>query len=151
MPSDLIEVECHTLDHLEAQIPGARLIFMDVEGSEYSVLKGGHDYITTHSPILVMEAGPKQLGHHQVTLLDLYNELQSLNYSAFEITRFGLKRVLPDSFPSYTSNWLCIPEAKVESIVPRVKRMLLLCGFMPCVRHINPLCVKRPSDLPKKL
>jgi FkbM family methyltransferase len=52
----MVEVETDSIDRIvEAHyfLPG--LIKIDVEGAEYSVLKGGETYFKTHSPLVIME------------------------------------------------------------------------------------------------
>lgn len=57
----VIEVECVTLDALRQMLGPCRAIFMDVEGAEIDILRGGTSYLQEFQPIIVLEASPKTL------------------------------------------------------------------------------------------
>lgn len=136
---DTIEVTCHTLDSLQDEIGPAAFIFIDAEGAEHSILNGGRAYLRDHDPVLVLEAGAKQLAHYGLTPHDLYTQLASLDYAVFDIARFGLTPVAAESFKPATSNWLGVPRARRASILPRARRYLRLSGWLPCLPYLNPL------------
>ena len=49
-------VESATLDNFSLDMaPGPALIKIDVEGAELKVIKGGADYLSNHSPVIIME------------------------------------------------------------------------------------------------
>lgn len=139
---DIILVECRSLDSLQESILPASFVFMDVEGAEYSVLKGGQTYFQTHKPAMIVEASAKHLKHFDLTLRNLYDYLGELGYVIFDITRFGLAPVRPEDFSTSTSDWLCIQEAQVAEMIPKIKRALLLSAFMPCIPGLNPISRK---------
>jgi FkbM family methyltransferase len=140
---NLIKIESYTLDSLKEEVGKASLVFMDAEGSEYSIIRGGYHYFRDYKPAIILEAGTKQLGQHGLTLQDLYDEVTGLEYAIFDIARFGLKPVTPQTFSFSTMNWLCIPASKQPCLITHIQKQLFLCGLMPCVRFCNPLSKKR--------
>jgi FkbM family methyltransferase len=137
-----LEVECRTLDSMQAELGAAAFVFMDTEGAEYSILRGGQAWFGTHQPVLVLEAGANQLKKQGLTLQALYDEVTRLGYAVFDIARFGLSPVTPGSFKTSATNWLCLPTTRAADLLPRLRRSLTLCGWMPCVPLLNPMTRK---------
>jgi FkbM family methyltransferase len=132
-----VEVHCSTLDSLSRDIDPARIIFMDTEGEEIRILRGAEGYIQQCRPAIVLEASPQLLDRAGFTIGDLYREVTDLGYTPYKIVRFGLEKVtLPD--PDNIDNWLCLTPDQ-RPVVGRVRRSILACGLMPCVRGLNPL------------
>lgn len=130
-----IEVEVTMLDRFVEWQP--KLIYMDVEGSEVDVLRGGAQLIEKARPYIVCEASPKCLDRMGYTLKDLYDVLISYGYKVYEISRFGLSQV--DGLDYVRSkDWFCTPSNDDEA-VKKVSRMILRCALMPCVLGLNPM------------
>lgn len=134
-----ILVDCTSLDAIQESFDRVTLVFMDAEGAEMSILKGGEQFYKKFQPITVVEAGARQLSYVGLELSDLYKQIIALDYLPFAITRLGLQLVDSKHFPSKTQDWLCVPVYKVNIVVPSVIRYLRLCGLLPCIPHVNPL------------
>lgn len=132
----VIEVECVTLDSLQQTLGPCRAIFMDVEGAEIDILRGGTSYIQEFQPIIVLEASPKTLQRAGFNLYNLHEQIAALGYQAFRIGRLGVRKV--DLASSSTSNWLCVPLSK-QHILASVKQMIRRSGFFPCIPGLNPM------------
>jgi FkbM family methyltransferase len=132
-----LRVDCETLDNLLAAIGPVHLIFMDVEGEELNVLRGGLRQLRARRPPLVLEASPKLLERAGATIGALHRLLLDLGYAVYEIARFGLKPAAPAQ-QARACNWLCLSsEDRVRR--GRIARCLLRAGLLPCVRGLNPL------------
>jgi FkbM family methyltransferase len=139
--SNSIEVHCVTLDSLSSQIDAVRIIFIDAEGSEMNILKGGRKLISRDKPHIVLEASPKLLLRAGSSIFELLTEISNLDYVAHRIGRVRLKRIL-SSNKIQKSNWLCVHESMRD--IPRLaNKYLMLCGLLPCVAGINPLTRKK--------
>src|SRR5579872_6576850 len=139
--TNIIEVECATLDSLSPMIGTARMIFIDTEGAETAVIEGAGEYITRHQPAIVLEASPQLLVRAGSSLEELHVLLKSLAYETFVISRFGL--AVPRKLETaHSANWLCLPAGRQMS-VRRIRRFLGACGLLPCVSGLNPLSNSR--------
>lgn len=136
-PSEKIRVRCVTLDSLASQLGPARIIFMDVEGEEVNILRGGVNYLRAFKPHLVLEAAPKLLQRAGYELSDLRRTLDELEYDAYEITRFGLKPVEPEK-QRKTRNWLCLGKDQ-NALVSKIRLSILRSALLPCLPGLNPL------------
>ncbi len=136
-------VDCHTLDMLSDDIGHAAALFIDTEGEEVRVLRGGRKYISTHLPYIIIEASDRNLQRSGFSLQDLHTELCTLGYMMYEITRLGLRPAMPGE-PSGLQNWFCHPRG-AESSVRRVSRIILASALLPCIPGIHPL-----KRLPKR-
>ncbi len=135
--TETVNVHCSTLDSLSGDIGRASIIFMDTEGEEIRVLRGAASYIQEFHPAIVLEASPSLLHRAGFTIDDLHEEVTTRGYVPYKIVRFGLERVaFPD--PDNVDNWLCVPNDQ-RHVVGRVRRCILSCGLMPCIRGLNPL------------
>lgn len=141
-----IDVECRTLDSMKDVVGNSELIFMDAEGAEYSILRGGTEYFQDFHPAIVVEAGKKQLGHHGLTLDDLFSQLEAMNYRVYEITRLGLRLIRPPDFNAKTSDWFCVHNSEQQVKVGRVALSLKRCGLIPCIPGLNPMTSVRHSN-----
>lgn len=143
---DIIQIECRTLDSMSRQIGPAKLIFLDTEGAEHSIVQGAQQYLETFTPTIVLEAGPRQLALHGLSLQDLFDTLVNMNYNIFDISRFGLTPVDPSMFSTSTSDWLCIHASQHTSLMHKIKKSLRLCGWMPCISLLNPITRKSRKE-----
>lgn len=136
-PSEIIRVPCATLDSLTPEFGPARIIFMDVEGEEVNILRGGASYLREFRPHLVLEASPKLLRRSGYELHDLRKTLEELGYDVFEITRFGLKPASPGAQRG-TRNWLCLGKNQ-NALFNKARRSLVRAAWLPCLPGLNPL------------
>lgn len=136
-PEALVAVEVRTLDSLADEMGRARMLFMDTEGAEVSILEGGLEYLGRARPLLVLEASPKLLERAGRSLEALFDLLLGLQYSVFAIGRLSLKSVVrPDA--TRACNWICLPEEE-EDLLPDLQRSFRRCGLCPCWRGLNPM------------
>ena len=134
------QVECLTLDGFLAGKQPPRLVLIDVEGAEVGVLRGAAETLRAHRPAVIVEAGVTQLKRFGHTLADLEAALSGHGYRLFGLSRYGLSEPRRDrSRGRGTENWLALPPDRAEE-APRLRRHLLLCGLLPSVRFLNPLC-----------
>ncbi len=132
-----IQVKCVTLDSLGEEIGPARLVFVDAEGSEPAILRGGRAYLSRYRPALVLEASPQLLARGGYRIGDLCIELANLSYEAYRVSRLGLKK--PAVCPmAKAANWLCLHESRLGA-VKAVEKSLRRCGLLPCLPGFNPL------------
>jgi FkbM family methyltransferase len=136
-PSERIRVPCATLDSLMPQFGRASVIFMDVEGGEVNILRGGVDYLRAFRPHLVLEAAPKLLRRAGYELKDLLQTLEDFEYVVYEITRFGIKPAAPDE-QCRTRNWLCLGKDQ-QALANKVRLSILRSALLPCLPGLNPL------------
>ncbi len=137
--AETIEVDCVTLDSLS--IKNAKLIFIDAEGADLSILQGGKNYLKENKPAIVLECYPKFLARSGFTVKDLYSTIKDLGYEAFEISRAGLKQIKSPENYNKVRNWLCIHSSKIDD-VKTVDRYIKICGLLPCIPGINPMSKK---------
>ncbi len=139
--AEKIRVQCVTLDSLMPQIGPAQIIFMDAEGEELNILRGGDRYLRAFRPHLVLEASPRLLQRAGCELSDLHRTLDDLEYAVYEITRFGLKPVEPagqSKWRKTTRNWLCLGKDR-SALAGRIRRNILRSALLPCLPGLNPL------------
>jgi FkbM family methyltransferase len=139
-PADmtLIDVECRTLDEFAEQLRGVRLIVADAEGSEVSILRGGHRVLEAEQPALVLEASQPHQRRAGLGLDQLHAELSRLGYKPFVIAGLTVEAVVDPLAAPQHSNWLCLPEGRVH-LIGRVRRYLRRCGLSPFMLGLNPL------------
>jgi len=131
------DVDCRTLDSLADELGHASALFIDTEGEEMRVLRGGRVYISRYRPFIVIEASEKNLRRSGFSLNDLYNELRGLEYTIHEIGAIGLC----DASPATTSgvhDWFCHPRSR-DDAARKVSRTILASALLPCIPGIHPL------------
>lgn len=140
----VIEVPCVTLDSQAERLGAAQLIFIDAEGAEVGILRGGAEYIRAHEPGLVVEVAPTHLRRAGTSVEELHETLNELGYESFMFRSLGFELVdAPDS--SLPCDWLCLPGSRVDA-VHTVTRLLRRCALTPCIPGLNPLVgARRPS------
>lgn len=130
-------MECMTLDSLAEEIGPSRLMFMDTEGEEPNILRGGSKYIYTHRPRMVLEASPQLLRRSGSSITELYGILAGADYCVYEITRIGVRKLeLQQTYNR--ANWLCLPREQAE-LSKVVEHSIRRVAFMPCIGGLNPL------------
>lgn len=113
----------------------------DVEGAEPLLLRGARHYVTKYKPTIILEADPKLLRRAGSSLDALLSELALLEYRAFEIVRFGVIPFVKKKHV-WAGNWLCVPADRTD-IVQSVGAGIRRVGLLPCVRGVNPLCIRK--------
>jgi FkbM family methyltransferase len=125
-----------TLRRLDDVLPDDKVsaIFMDVEGAELRVLRGGEKLLDSQRPVIVLEASEVLQARLGSSLQEVAAFLKSHRYTSFEIARYGLR----DIAPGPATNWACIPDEKPE-LRRKIDRSILLSGVLPPLRHVSPL------------
>jgi FkbM family methyltransferase len=134
----MTEVECRTLDEFAGELRGVRLVVADAEGSEVSILRGGHRVLAAEQPALVLEASQPHQRRAGFGLEQLHEELLEIGYEPFAITGLTIEEIVDPRAAPYHSNWLCLPHDRLH-LIPRVRRYLRRCALSPCVLALNPL------------
>jgi FkbM family methyltransferase len=133
--SATIEVESVTLDSMEDVLGDPRMLFVDVEGSEVNVIRGGASMIARSRPHIFIEANPKALNTLGFTAGELKSELIRFGYTIAKVERFGLSAVAETEFRGY-QNWICVQQPR--QLQP-LQRFLRMCALLPCVPFVHPL------------
>ncbi len=136
-PDKDIAVPCRTLDSLILSYGAVSAVFIDVEGHELEVLRGGRHVIHEHHPPIVLEASPKLLRRAGESLETLAQLLSSMDYLAHEISRFGI-RTRVDLGSRRATNWLCVHKS-TTSAAASASRMIRRAGLLPVLGGLNPL------------
>lgn len=137
--ADAVTVRCIALDSIADSIERLRLMHVDVEGAEVSVLRGAARIIAREQPYLVLEASPKLLKRMGASLRALHDQCKAMGYSPYEIRRAGLRRVEVGELDTiHAANWLCVPDQEMDE-VGRIGRVIGRAGVMPCVWGVNPI------------
>ena len=131
-----IDVECVTLDSLRRELGPCQAIFMDAEGAEIDILRGGRSYMTEFQPVVVLEASPRHLKRSGFDLHDLYQEVTILGYKAYHIGRFSVRDISLTT--NRAANWLCLP-ASQQGALASVNWLIRRCGLLPCIAGLNPM------------
>jgi FkbM family methyltransferase len=102
-----IRVPLLTLDSLNFQYP-VGLIKIDVEGTEFDVLRGAGELIKDSKPILLWEASVTISSENYFACLSL---LSDLNYKSFEVQKGSdlMERLSNQPAPDYDFNVISIP------------------------------------------
>lgn len=134
--SQSLEVQCITLDSLYEELGHCTALFMDVEGAEADVLRGGKKYISAFHPVIVLEATPSLQERSGYSLETLFNEIRELGYTVYRVGRWKLTDI--DLSTKRGGNWVCVPQARL-GLLNAINRKLILCGLLPCIPGLNPL------------
>lgn len=86
-----------------------KVIKIDVEGAEYSVLKGGIKLIKKCKPYILLEAGSKSTGKYGVTPKEFYNFFTDINYHITTLSRYFINKN-PFNYEEFQNNWLNGPD-----------------------------------------
>jgi FkbM family methyltransferase len=137
--TETIKVDCRKLDSIAKDIGPPNVIFIDAEGEEVRILRGGKEYIKLSHPTIVLEASAKLLRRAGSSLDILYEEMEGLGYSPYQISRLGLRKVDSNNMRSF-GNWVCVYSNENEnSTVSKIRRFILFGGILPCIPGLNPL------------
>lgn len=137
-----IEVECLSIDSLAGKLGRARLLAIDVEGSEVSVILGGQAYIRENRPVLIVEAAGIHQKRAGLALSDLHRILVHLGYQIRSIGKLGLASVDLSDYAAGT-NWLCVHERE-QGTFRRVTSSIRYAGLLPALAGLNPICRRTP-------
>lgn len=143
--ADTQTVDCTTLDDLADRLGPARMVFVDAEGAELAILRGGRRYLRIHAPHLVLEASARHLERSGGSLGALYSELTDLGYTVHRIGRLGLVCLASAAAAeahSRSKNWLCL-RTEPERTALRAQRIIRRIGLLPAARGLNPLVRSR--------
>ncbi len=136
-PGRAVAVRTVTLDSLlDDGVGRVAGVFVDVEGHEVAVLRGGRRLLEAHRPVVVLEASPRLLAKNGWGLADLAGELGRLGYRCWRIGRFGLCEA--DASARNATNWLGVPEER-QDLAPRIESVMRRACWMPMIRGLNPL------------
>jgi FkbM family methyltransferase len=113
--NDLIEINVRqqTLDNWMAtqKIPKLDFFKMDVQGAEMDILNGASHTMSTHRPLIFLEADDLILSDTPYSIADLFKKLIHLNYTVYSIQKNG--RLRQSSLSNLQGgNWLAIPSEK---------------------------------------
>jgi FkbM family methyltransferase len=134
-----VEVPMVTLDALAQTLGPAKLLAVDVEGSELAVLRGASRYLASVRPAIVVEACAALLSRGESSLADLVTEVERHDYLVFEIGKLRLRPLVLDQLSdAYEKNWLCVPRER-RDVRKRVDRTLVCCALAPRVPGLNPI------------
>lgn len=135
-PANAVQTKCVTLDSLEPEIGGARLICSDTEGAETAVFEGARAYLLRHRPAIIVEASPKALNQAGSSLSELLSTFSAADYSAFTIGRLKTSPGV-NLHQSRTCNWLCLHRTQI-ACARRCSQLIFwgavlpfFCGFQP--------------------
>jgi FkbM family methyltransferase len=110
-----IVVDLVTLDSLVSSKSLPALIKIDVEGAEYSIVKGGKKMIMTNPPLLLMELEDQRSKAWGYKIRDLVQYLQKFGYLLFRITERGyLTKIKKESV--YEGNYFLVPKKSVGKL-----------------------------------
>ncbi|WP_228851087.1 FkbM family methyltransferase [Aegicerativicinus sediminis] len=115
--TDLIKIPVSSLDELIPQ-ENISIIFIDVEGMEFQVIKGALNLIRTNRPSIVLEVNRKFLENRgQTSVSELMQLFNSLSYNCYYINRFSIERVDKKKLKvNKNKNWICIPKEESKTI-----------------------------------
>jgi len=125
-----LRVPATTLDVLTAGMPAPRFVKIDVEGAEFSVLRGARQLLTRHAPLIAVEISfdseiesPKSVNYELTDLLDL---LDSLGWSAFLLdgSRLTMRALEDPSFRLHYQCWLARNDSASETFVTTAVKQL---------------------------
>lgn len=121
-----------SLDEKLSGIKSCTAILIDVEGFEYHVIKGSREIIQKYRPFIILEVNAKYLQKRaNVSVSQLKDELERLNYKTFYIDKMGLKEGDIDKFEIKSNkNWLCIPAEK-KKYQKSLSRSILINALNP--------------------
>jgi FkbM family methyltransferase len=138
-----IRVQTTTLDAaVFEQAKPIRMLFIDAEGAELGILRGGGRLLSRDTPHLVLEASERHLSRAGTSIAALRDDLTARGYDVHRISRWGLQ---PAGAQRTAGNWLCVHRSR-RNAAGAARRSLLRAGVSPCVRGLNPLTRRsRPS------
>lgn len=131
--SELIEVECKTLDLFVTQNNIERLDFIkiDVEGHELKVLKGADKCIKQFRPIMLVEIEQR---HHPFAINKIFDHIKSLGYQIqfYDLNSLQLKSISEVNIVSdqdyrkiktsdYINNFWCFPNTSASSYLEEAR------------------------------
>ena len=136
-----IFVDCKTLDSYNKNDIDVELIFMDAEGSELDIIRGGKKFIARHRPVIILESAPKLLSRFGYSVKNLVSEVEQLGYAIFRMGFLSLGS-LTDKNINNKQNLICIPLEKNKLVIP-INKKLAKVGLLPMVNWLNPLKINK--------
>ena len=132
-----INVKCKTLDSYIRKDLNVKLVFMDAEGSELDIIRGGKKFIEQNRPVIILEAAPKLLSRFGHSVNDLITEINQHGYNLFRMGFLSLKTVKNKNIHN-KQNLICIPLEK-NNLVSTINKKLVMVGLSPMISWVNPL------------
>ncbi|MHC0447324.1 FkbM family methyltransferase [Flavobacterium sp. 3-218] len=129
---ETIEIDMVSLDRELIDIQSCSSIIIDVEGHEYSVLKGAKNIINKFRPFIILEVNGNYLEKRANISVDfLYKEIENMNYDSYYIDSLGIKKVDIEKFRIKTNkNWICIPKEN-ENCYKKLSNAVLYNAIKP--------------------
>jgi FkbM family methyltransferase len=137
--ASITRIECTSLNDIASRVESARAVFVDVEGGEGLVLRGGGEFLKRFKPVFVLEVISRHLKKNNDTPATLFGLLTAFGYTCYKINRLGLSRVTGAGLDEdVNTNWVCIP-GDGSRLAGHIDSVLRRAGTMPCMRGLNPL------------
>ena len=117
-----VGVETSDLDTLAAAnnfVDQVRLLKIDVEGMELSVLRGARSLLAASAPVLICEVEDRHCMRYGHTRRDVIDFMTSLGYAAFVMAQNGM-RIVPLTPDATNNNLLFIPKMGASEIAARI-------------------------------
>ncbi len=117
---ETINVDAAPLDSFPDQFNNIILMAIDTEGHEPFVLEGARATFQKHRPAVIIEVSPKLLiKYASASIDDIYSFFKSIDYTCYNIEKFGLKEIGDQELTAKSSNnWFCIPSDTSKIIKP---------------------------------
>jgi FkbM family methyltransferase len=115
-----IKVQLETLDSLS--LSGVGLIKIDVEGNEYSTVKGGLSLIESQKPTIVIELLRKWMKPFGKHPQDVVRLLAPLGYSCLAVGEEGLREVSEISDSTSETNFLFVHDSSKNQILKQLQK-----------------------------
>jgi len=109
-------VECDVVrldDFLFDKLSNLTFIKMDIEGAEYSALKGMVEIIQKFKPVILVEMVPFYLEGYNINISEYLNFIQSLGYQKYLYDPKS-KKLKQKETPLIESNYILIHKNKIE-------------------------------------
>lgn len=134
---ETITVDTVPLDSQFGSADRVRLLCIDAEGAEATILRGGSELLNRDKPVVIVEAEESLLRRFGGGLADLKIQLESHGYVVHRIGRFGLGE--PDSTDSDRNwNWVALPP-ELANLGGALSRYLFRCAVTPWLPLVHPL------------
>lgn len=137
--TNVVELQCTTLDAMRAQMRRPALIVVDAEGHEGAILRGAQELLAQDRPVIVLEVLEHLLSRAGTSPAQIAHQLRSFDYELFEIGRYAITEIGVGCSPPKSSDWLALPSPS-DGVIERIRSTVLRSAIMPCLKPLNPLC-----------
>jgi FkbM family methyltransferase len=135
--TEVVEVQCKTLDSIGSELGEPRLMLVDAEGQEAAILRGAQHLLAAGSVVIVIEVLDRLLARAGSSPAELARYLWGFDYRLFEIARFRIMPIEGATIPS-GNDWLAVPRS-ASGVIGRIQRGIHRSGMLPLVTGLNPL------------